>query len=180
MRENRVTTNLESIMAELTILGYKELPLEHKKQLGIINTFVFASLEGNIATIKMINKECVKWSLKYRNVSPMSKGGNKLEYRVTIEDKTYAIHKLVALTFPEFAGKWEYNMDVHHLNGKHLDNRPTNLICLDRKLHNKLHSLLDEADDLDLMLSKINTYLFECRLYDEEITIEGLEELVYG
>lgn len=178
MRENRVTTNLESIMSELTILGYKELPVHSRIQLGIIGTFVFASLEGNIATVNVANNG--KYVLKYRNVSPMSKGENKLEYRVTIEDKTHAIHKLVALTFPEFAGKWEYNMDVHHLNCKHLDNRPTNLICLDRKLHNKLHSLLDEADDLDLMLSKINTYLFECRLYDEEITIEGLEELVYG
>lgn len=178
MIKNRTTTNLASIMSELTILGYKELPVHSRVQLGIVGTFVFASLEGNIATVNLANNG--KYVLKYRNVLPMSKGGNKLEYRVTIEGKTYAIHKLVALTFPEFAGKWEYNMDVHHLNGKHLDNRPTNLICLDRKLHNKLHSLLDEADDLDLMLSKINTYLFECRLYDEEITIEGLEELIHG
>lgn len=178
MIKNRTTTNLASIMSELTILGYKELPVHSRVQLGIVGTFVFASLEGNIATVNLANNG--KYVLKYRKVSPMSKGGNKLEYRVTIEDKTYAIHKLVALTFPEFAGKWEYNMDIHHLNGKHLDNRPTNLICLDRKLHNKLHSLLDEADDLDLMLSKINTYLFECRLYDEEITIEGLEELIHG
>ena len=176
MSKNRFSEDLNSLIAELTLRGYKEL--ENRATLGISYTYVYASVDGEIATINLRNNG--KFELRYRQIKPVSKGGNKTEYRVYIEGKTHSVHKIMALTFPEFIGEWKEGVDIHHLDGNHLNNRATNLICLTKDVHNKLHSLLDNAYDIDDMLSRIHTYLFQCTVNDEEITVEGLEELVYG
>ena len=176
MSKNRFSEDLNNLIAELTVRGYKEL--ENKASLGIIYTRVYASVDGNIATINLRNNG--KFELRYRQISPVSKGGNKTEYRVYIEGRTHSVHKIMVLTFPEFTGQWKDGVDIHHLDCNHLNNRATNLICLTKDVHNKLHSLLDNADDIDDMLSRIHTYLFQCTINDEEITVEGLEELIYG
>lgn len=176
MGKNRFSEDLNSLVAELTLRGFKEL--QSRAKLGISYTYVFASVDGDIATINLRNNG--KFELRYRQISPSQKGGNKLEYRVTIEGKTHSVHKIMALTFPEFIGEWKEGVDIHHLDCNHLNNRATNLICLTRDVHNKIHSLLDNAADIDDMLSRIHTYLFECSINEEEITVEGLEELIYG
>lgn len=176
MRNNRYSKDLNNLIAELTIRGYKEL--QNKAKLGIVYTLVYASVDGNIATINLRNNG--KFELIYRNISPVSKGNNKVEYKVSIEGKKHSVHKIMVLTFPEFAGIWKEGKDIHHIDCNHLNNRATNLICLTKDVHNKLHSLLDNADDIDDMLARIHTYLFKCSMYDEEITVEGLEELIYG
>lgn len=176
MSKNRFSEDLNSLVAELTLRGYKEL--QDRAKLGISYTYVFASVDGDIATINLRNNG--KFELRYRQISPSPKGGNKLEYRVTIECKTHSVHKIMALVFPEFIGEWKEGVDIHHLDCNHLNNRATNLICLTKDVHNKLHSLLDNANDIDDMLSRIHTYLFQCTIEDEEITVEGLEELIYG
>lgn len=176
MSKNRFSEDLNNLIAELTVRGYKEL--ENRAKLGISYTKVYASVDGEIATINLRNNG--KFELIYRHISPSQKGGNKLEYRVTIECKTYSVHKIMALVFPEFIGEWKEGVDIHHLDCNHLNNRATNLICLTKDVHNKLHSLLDNANDIDDMLSRIHTYLFQCTINDEEITVEGLEELIYG
>lgn len=176
MGKNRFSEDLNSLIAELTLRGYKEL--ENRGKLGIIYTHVYASVDGNIATINLRNNG--RFELRYRQISPSPKGNNKLEYRVTIEGKTHSVHKIMVLTFPEFTGQWKDGVDIHHLDCNHLNNRATNLICLTKDVHNKIHSLLDNAYDIDDMLSRIHTYLFECSINEEEITVEGLEELIYG
>ena len=175
MRNYRYSEDINSLVDELISKGYKEL--NNVASLGIINTRVFASVDGNIATIASRHD---RYELIYRQVKPVDKGDNRTEYRIAIENKKYPVHKIIAMTYPEFTGKWDETLDVHHLDCNHLHNEAINLICITKDVHVKIHSLLKKAQDTEATMKKINTYLFICKVMDEDITVEGLEELIYG
>lgn len=175
MRNYRYSDDINSLVDELISKGYKEL--DNVASLGIKNTKVFASVDGNIATITSKHN---RYELIYRQVKPIDKGDNRTEYRIAIENKKHPVHKIIALTYPEFTGKWDETLDIHHLDCNHLHNEATNLICVTKEIHVKIHSLLKKAQDTQVMMNRINTYLFACNINDEDITIEGLEELIYG
>lgn len=126
--------------------NYRELtsPLIWHKE----NTRIFVSKQGTVATIKERNSI---HTLTFRDTAPGVKSRtstrDKLEYKVCIDKVTHSVHKLVALTYPEYAGVYKEGYEVHHIDGNHLNNNCRNLIWLSSEAHKKVHELILKGTD---------------------------------
>lgn len=59
--------------------------------------------------------------------------------RVTLSNKRFMVHILVAKAFPEICGNWFEGCEVHHKDQNSSNNYADNLICLSHKEHRDLH-----------------------------------------
>lgn len=139
-------SELENLLNLLTKNNYRELTsnlIWHKE-----NTRIFASKQGTIATIKEKNGI---YTLTFRDTAPGVKSRtskkDKLEYKVCIDKVTHSVHKLVALTYPEYARVYKEGYEVHHIDGNHLNNNCKNLIWLPSNAHKKVHELISKGID---------------------------------
>lgn len=139
-------SELGNLLDLLTKNNYRELtsPLIWHKE----RTRIFASKQGTIATIKEKNGI---YTLTFRDTAPGVKSRtskkDKLEYKVCIDKVTHSVHKLVALTYPEYAGVHREGYEVHHIDGNHLNNNCKNLIWLSSEAHKKVHELISKGID---------------------------------
>lgn len=139
-------SELGNLLDLLTKNNYRELtsPLIWHKE----RTRIFASKQGTIATIKEKNGI---YTLTFRDTAPGVKSRtskkDKLEYKVCIDKVTHSVHKLVALTYPEYAGVHKEGYEVHHIDGNHLNNNCKNLIWLSSDAHKKVHELISKGID---------------------------------
>lgn len=69
----------------------------------------------------------------------LQSGSCKRYHRITLKDKTFLIHRIVAKAFPEICGKWFEGCEVHHLDFNPLNNRVDNLIVCTSKEHDVYH-----------------------------------------
>lgn len=166
---NKISEDLEDLVTELKCSGFSIVP---DKIPTITKTLPWVSLNGDVATIRKRGKDYV---LTYRNIKPIYKGNGKYEYRVTIDGNTHAVHKLLAITYPAFTGCWTKDMDIHHIDGNHLNNAVTNLICLEKDVHQEVHYLL-KTDARERVIEYLKRHI----TYDNIVTLKDLEELKYG
>lgn len=147
-------SELGNLLDLLTKNNYRELKsnlIWHKE-----TTRIFASKQGTIATIKERNGI---YTLTFRDTAPGVKSRtskkDKLEYKVCIDKVTHSVHKLVALTYPEYAGVHREGYEVHHIDGNHLNNNCKNLIWLPSEAHKKVHELIALGNDNETALSTV-------------------------
>lgn len=147
-------SELGNLLNLLTKNNYRELTsnlIWHKE-----STRIFASKQGTIATIKERNGI---YTLTFRDTAPGVKSKtstrDKLEYKVCIDKVTHSVHKLVALTYPEYAGVHKEGYEVHHIDGNHLNNNCKNLIWLPSDAHKKVHELISKGIDNNTALWSI-------------------------
>lgn len=147
-------SDLGNLLNLLAKNNYRELtsPLIWHKE----STRIFASRQGTIATIKEKNGI---YTLTFRDTAPGVKSRtskkDKLEYKVCIDKVTHSVHKLVALTYPEYAGVYKEGYEVHHIDGNHLNNNCKNLIWLPSNAHKKVHEFISRGLDNNVALASI-------------------------
>ena len=172
LKLNKVSEDLEELLDELERYGFSELP--KGKIPSIDKSRVFASTDGDIATILKVNDS---YSLVYRDIKPVDKGAGKREYRVNIDGKSISCHLIVGLTYPSFCGIYaKGKTEWHHIDGNHLNNACVNLISLTKKEHKLVHSLMNISEG---MKDKVIKHLQEHIAFNNEISVERLEELIY-
>lgn len=147
-------SELWNLLNLLTKNNYRELTsnlIWHKE-----STRIFVSKQGTVATIKERNGI---YTLTFRDTAPGVKSRtsvrDKLEYKVCIDKVTHSVHKLVALTYPEYAGVHKEGYEVHHIDGNHLNNNCKNLIWLSSEAHKKVHELIAKGVDKNEALATV-------------------------
>ena len=151
-------SDLGNLLNLLTKNNYRELTSKliwHKE-----STRIFVSKQGTVATIKERIKEGNSiYTLTFRDTAPGVKSRtsvkDKLEYKVCIDKVTHSVHKLVALTYPEYAGVHKEGYEVHHIDGNHLNNNCKNLIWLPSEAHKKVHELISKGDNNLMALATV-------------------------
>lgn len=169
---NKLSPSLEDLEEELKANGFEKMP--DNVIPTITKSRVYVSVEGKVATIL---KRKRNYSLVYRDIKPIYKGAGKTEYRVSIDGRTHALHKLVAITYPSFCGKWSPELDIHHIDCNHLNCQAENLICITKELHKKVHYILEVAAYRE---AQLKVYLDEHITYNNEVSEERLEEIIHG
>jgi hypothetical protein len=127
---------------------WKEIPFEI---IGKNNYYV--SSKGSFKDNKNIVKNDHKYNTGYK--------------RISINNKTYLLHRLVALTFLENS---ENKEAVNHIDGNKLNNQLTNLewvTCLENNIHKiqtGLSNCTQKVIQYDLQMNKINEFnsIVEC------------------
>lgn len=79
------------------------------------------------------------YDINYKKVK-VYKNRKRSNYNyLTINNKSYVLHRLVAQTFPEICGEWFEGCEIHHIDCDNQNNRPDNLMVVSNSVHNMFH-----------------------------------------